>query len=662
MQPNNETKLNEVPHDLMISHCVHELKTPLQTILGTISLLKETDLNPEQAEYVSHIEYGADVLKMLTNDVLDIAKIRQNQMKLNIAPFDIKSTTENIVNMISIEAFCKNLEIVSDIDYSLPDLVEGDQLRYKQILLNLLGNALKFTSEGYIHTELSFAGPEHIEFRITDSGRGVKEENRHKIFDTYFQEETQNESLPVGQPFPKYTGSGLGLAICKGLMTLMGGTIKYDKNPFGGSVFSCVFPLKEVKKAESSMYNITLPANTKILIVDSSKLSANSLAKKLKSLGIQNIHFATNAKEALLTMEYAANMEDPFGIAFIDMHIPIYDGWELSSRIHKKDSIKNTRLFLMVKEGNLSQRARSHVKNCFEDFIYKPIQIGRLNELLTEKNSTDFDNIILQTKEVEISAAENEQEIVNHIPAFLKGKKVLVAEDDNVNRSIQTELLRKTGAEVSECQNGDDVLKKIQENRDFELIFLDLNMPSLDGRDTARKLRENGVKSVLVACTAEEAKEIKDELKADGFNYALQKPFKSENIFSLLKKVEDDKIAVQRRKIWDFVDFENTISHDEALGKRLLSEFLSQTQNLLMNAQSACEKNDFSQGKALFHKLKGSAMTISQKQISLLSQNLESACERGDTPVIFETLNELKNAFWSFRQQAENWKLQENRK
>ncbi|MCR5400509.1 MAG: response regulator [Treponema sp.] len=654
MPLNNDSKLNEVPHDLMISHCVHELKTPLQTILGTICLLKETGLNSEQAEYLSHIEYGADVLKMLTSDVLDIAKIHQNQLKLTIEPFDIKSTTESIVNMISIEAFKKNLEIVSDIDYSIPDLVEGDQLRYKQILLNLLGNALKFTSDGYIHTELSFAGPEHLEFRITDSGRGIKEENREKIFETYFQENDEEENNS-SSAFTKYTGSGLGLAICKGLITIMGGTIKYERNPFGGSVFSCVFPLREVKKAEDQMYDITLPANSKILIVDASKLSANSLSRKLKALGIQNIQFSSNAKEALLTMEYAANMEDPFSIVFIDMHIPIYDGWELSSRIRKKDSLKNTRLFLMVQEGKLSQRARGHVKKCFEDFIYKPLQIGRLREILREKSSDDYDDIISNAIPAE-EVVKNDQK---QFSDFLKGKKVLVAEDDKVNRSIQTELLKKTGAQVIECQNGDEVLKKIQETSDFEIIFLDLNMPSLNGRETAKKLREDGIKSVLVACTAEDAKDIRNELKADGFNYALQKPYKIENIYSLLSKIEEDKNLAKRRKIWDFIEFESTIGGDEKLGKKLLSEFLSQTQNLLMSAQDSCEKNDFSQLKQIFHKLKGSAMTISQKQLEKLSQTIEDACSRGDTPVILESLAELKDAFWSFRQLAENWHLQE---
>ena len=159
MQQNDNLRFSDITKEQMISHCVHELKTPLQTILGTIDLLKETDLTSEQAEYISHLEYGADILRLLTNDVLDFSKIQMNKLTLSEVPFNVKQTVENIVTLISVEVFRKNLEIVCDIDYSIPDLIMGDQLRFKQLLLNLLGNAMKFTKEGYIHTELLKWGP-----------------------------------------------------------------------------------------------------------------------------------------------------------------------------------------------------------------------------------------------------------------------------------------------------------------------------------------------------------------------------------------------------------------------------------------------------------------------------------------------------------------------
>lgn len=662
MQQNDNLRFSDITKEQMISHCVHELKTPLQTILGTIDLLKETDLTSEQAEYISHLEYGADILRLLTNDVLDFSKIQMNKLTLSEVPFNVKQTVENIVTLISVEVFRKNLEIVCDIDYSIPDLIMGDQLRFKQLLLNLLGNAMKFTKEGYIHTELLKAGENQLEFRITDSGIGVKDENQTHVFETYFQEENASQE----QNITKYSGTGLGLPICKGLVNLMGGTIKYEKNPFGGSIFSFTIPYKTAKEADLKLYETNLPSDTKVLIVDGTKLCAQSLEKKLKTLGLQNVQFSTNAKEALLMMEYAENMGYPFNMVFIDMHIPIFDGWELSHRIRNKENLKTTRLFLTVKEGYLSQRARSHVKICFEDFIYKPLQIGLLKELITEKKDKDDAFLINEKAEFKengknasvnqaFSSKNNEQE--ERTPKFLNGKKVLVAEDDNVNRSIITELLKKTGANVLETKDGANVLKLFSENKDIEVFFLDLNMPSLNGKETAKELRKSESKAVLVACTAQNAVEIKDELKADGFNYALQKPFKKENLTSLLLRIEDEKNAAKRRKIWDYLDFENTIGRDEALGKKLLSEFLSQTQNILMNAQEASERNDLPQMKELFHKLKGSSLTISQKQIASLSEKLELACQRGDTPLIYDTLGELKDAFWAFRLEAENWKL-----
>ncbi len=271
-----------------LASTLHEIRTPIQTIIGTIELLQDTHLDNEQNEYVRQIQFSAEVLLDLANNILDFTRVQSNEFKLENIPFDIAKVAEQVVDMISIEAFNKGVEVVTDIAENIPPFVTGDPVRVQQIMLNLIKNAVKFTNEGYIHIELTNES-DGIRFQITDSGIGISEEKQKKLFTDYFQADIST--------YRKFGGTGLGLSIVKNLVSRMNGKIGVKSNPYGGSIFWVVLPLEEpdtqFAALEGDLPNF--PASMRILVVDNNVLAVKSLRQKLLPLGITDVESAETA-------------------------------------------------------------------------------------------------------------------------------------------------------------------------------------------------------------------------------------------------------------------------------------------------------------------------------------------------------------------------------
>ena len=667
MPQETSNQLKKMPQELIMANTVHEIRTPVQTIIGTLDLLSDTELNTEQLDYVRQIRFGAEVLLSLVNDILDFSKIKSKKMTIESNPFDVKSLTENAVHLISIEGFKKNLEIICDIDYSIPDLVLGDSKRVQQVLLNILKNAIKFTKEGYVHTSLSKKDENTLLFTITDTGIGVLEKNKYKIFESYYQ----------GDPSisRKYGGTGLGLTICKGLVEMMGGEIGINKNPYGGSVFWFTFPFRSVKENQVSMYEMPVPANTKVLIVDDSPLATESLVKKLKVLGVQNIRTATNAKETYLTLQYATHLEEPFDMAFIDMHMPVFDGWNLAEDIRQNSKISKTKLFLMVPEGLMGSHATEKIKELFDGYIYKPAQINQLENLL---KGTTSKNDPLQLLE-ELQSEENffeggKQNAFDSENVIEKGTKILVAEDHPVNRRILVEFLNRFGAEVYEAENGTEAVETIKTHPGIQLIFMDIQMPEMDGIDATVTLRKNNYAGIIIACTANNDKSNFTGYAKNGINDVLIKPFKRENVKAILDKWNSvltlpvaseiaflDSNIIINNELWDTNDFEDTIAQDWDLGRQILLDFIEQTKILIENAEKAVENKDFETVHRIAHTIKGSSGAISANKMCFTAGLISNSSKSEDIEGVKKHLDEFKDEFDTFLMISGKWKhLQED--
>lgn len=636
-----------------LASTLHEIRTPIQTIIGTVELLQDTSMDDEQREYIRQIQFSADVLLDLANNILDFTKIRSDQFKLESVPFNIVELTEQVVDLISIEAFNRGLEIITDIDFSIPSIICGDPVRIQQIILNLLKNAVKFTNHGYIHLELKKAG-QNILFTIKDTGIGIKKEQKEKIFTNYYQGDIST--------YRRFGGTGLGLSISKNLVHLMNGRIGVKPNKDEGSIFWFTLPIVKNPGFENFEQKETFQAqkNSKILIIDDNQKAANSLIKILNAAGIFDIESTTQPQNTIQLILDAESQKNPFNLVFIDMIMPAMDGWHLASEIHNEKKIKNTpELYLIVPEGQMKGEAKMKMLNWFEGYLYKPLKRKKVFELLKESTDKKNNNIV----ELELA---NDDMIMTLEPvddsSVAKNKRVLVAEDHPVNSKLIETFLRNFGADVFLAEDGQQAVEQIKQNPNIELIFMDIQMPVKNGVEATVELRKSGYKGIIIACTANNDSNDFETYKKSGINDILVKPFKSSTIRTILEKwipiidlpvlksvttLEPENSA--KKTAWDKEDFLDTTGGDIASSIEILKTFAKQTNRLLKEAEMAVEAKDFEKLRVLGHSLKGSSGTVSAKLLAEYAFRLNITAKTGDIAGCRFNLEEFKHEYVRFK-------------
>lgn len=646
----------DIPNELFIANAVHEIRTPVQTVIGTLDLLSDTRLNKEQIEYVRQIRYGADVLLALVNDILDFSKLKSHKLLIENIPYNVKTLTENVAHLIGIEAYNKEIEVVTDIDYSnIPDTVSGDPTRIQQILLNLLKNAVKFTNCGYIHLELTRQN-EDLLFQVTDSGIGVSEDKMDSLFKSYYQGDSSFTR--------KYGGSGLGLAICKLLVKKMNGSIGVKKNPYGGSIFWFTVPLK-TEISENSLipasYVPPVPATTKILIVDDSNLVRKSLAHQLNSIGLQNIQTSSNGEEAFLKMQYAEQLGNPFEIVFIDMIMPVVEGWHLASKIKNSPLLEKSKLYMLVPEGQMGREAKMKLLDWFAGYLYKPIRREKLDALLIDTNGE-----IPSAKMLDVIEENKNLDKKNEL---IKGIKILVAEDHPVNREILVQFLKKFGATIFQAENGMQALNLISKNPEIQIIFMDIQMPVLNGTEATRILRQKKYTGIIIACTANNDSSTFEKYKDIGINDILVKPFKREKVLELLDKwniiiglskateisTTEQKKTIANDELWDIQDFEDTIGSDWDLGNQIILDYIDQTGEFLISGKKFIETRNFGELHRVSHTLKGSSAAISANKLANIAAKMNQAAIEKKSDEALLKLLEFEESFNLFLLKTNKW-------
>ena len=656
----NSNNIRDIPNELFLANAVHEIRTPVQTIIGTLDLLSDTQMNTEQTEFVRQIRFGAEVLLALVNDILDFSKIKSHKMLLENVPYDIKDLVENVVHLISIEAFNKKLEIVTDIDYSLPEMIMGDPTRVQQILINLLKNAVKFTNQGYIHTELKKDG-DFLLIKITDSGIGVSKDKENNLF----------ESFDQGDPSisRKYGGTGLGLPICKGLVSKMNGSIGFTPNPYGGSCFWVKIPLSAADDSKKNQYVLPVPATTKILIVDDSILAAKSLENKLKTIGLQNIQISQNGDDAYLKLQYAEQIDNPYDIVFIDKIMPVVEGWHLASNIKNNPKIKKTKLYMLVPEGQVGRDAKMKLLDWFAGYLYKPVRLEKLDQLLIETNGSDSSIKLFEEINSINKNSENTTKKQTELPQIAEGMKILVTDDHPVNRKILVEFLKKFGAAVYEAENGEAAIKMIREHSEIQVVFMDIQMPVLSGIETTKILRKENFSGLIIACTANNDPENFKEYQRIGMNDILVKPFKRKNIENMLDKwstvinlpsasqiASVDSDMMLNNELWNSADFEDTIGNDVDLGKQILLDYIDQTKGFIVTAYDLLDNKDFEELHRVSHTLKGSSAAISANKLVHISTLMSQATKSKNADEFRKNLEDFEEYFDLFILATTKWK------
>ena len=539
-------KKKEPDANLFIANTSHEIRTPIQTILTVMDLLEDTALDAEQAEYTRQIRFGASAILALVNDILDFSKLELGKMVFESEPFNLIDVVENTIDLISMEAHKKGLEVIVDVDTTLPEFIIGDSNRLRQVILNLVKNAVKFTNEGsvsfivslsafQVDDDVSNINKPAILFEIKDTGIGIVAEKKEKLFDYFYQAEANTAR--------KYGGTGLGLPICKNIVEAMGGKIRIKDNHPLGSVFYFKIPIVQAK-IPSSYESMLLNLETNFLLVDDNPESLRVLKDMLLRFGFKNITLAESGEEALDLIKTSHQKGISFDIAFIDMIMPKMDGWRFVSELENFSEIVNTSLYLMIPEGTLTTDAKMKLLKWFSGYVYKPIKRRVIFNLLNEiyrkkvnKNITNEDIVELETlkPEARVSIPTSTKEVLHSAKIVTTNKTILVVEDHPVNKQLLKIVLEKHGYSVDTAEDGQEAIKKVKESN-FDLIFMDVQMPILDGYEATKKIRSLGIKTPIIACTAGSQENEKEIALSFCMNDILSKPFTKEELEKILNK------------------------------------------------------------------------------------------------------------------------------
>lgn len=512
-----------------LANTLHEIRTPIQTIIAASELIQGTNLDKEQAEYVRQIQFSAEGLLSLANNILDIAKLQSNEFKFESIPFDIRYMTEHIVDSVSLRAFNKGVEIFTDIDLDVPAMVSGDSMRVRQIMLNIVSNAVKFTEKGYIKVSLEYNKKDGIVFQVADTGIGISEDKKKKLFTDYFQADISTYRI--------YGGTGLGLSICKSLAAKMNGKIAVFDNPDGGTIFKVSLPLSVAIEKSGDFKFQKNPDGYKVLIVDDNELAAKSLQKKLQSAGFRQIEICLNSKNAVGILKSAVEEKNPFKIVFIDMIMPELDGWHLAFEINGIDELKNSAsLYLLVPEGQMGAEAKMTALDWFKGYIYKPVKREMLiNTLAGELSDGEKLEKLYSPEGAKPNLAEqflerkNDSEIAGDL-------KILIAEDHPLNRKLMESFMKKFGAQIFLAEDGNEAVGQIKNHPEIDMVFMDIYMPKKSGIEATVDLRNSGYGGIIVACTANNDPNDFEEYMKIGINDILVKPFKSEMLKNIIEK------------------------------------------------------------------------------------------------------------------------------
>ncbi len=635
-----------------LANISHEIRTPIQTIIGMMELLDDTKLDEEQTEYVRQVKFSADVMLSLVNDILDLSKVEAGQLKIERIEFDLPYVIERTVDLVSMEAHKKGLEICIDIAPDVPGIVVGDPNRIQQVILNLVKNAVKFTARGHVLVTARKTG-DSIHFDVADTGIGVKPEIQHRLFTQFFQGDASTTR--------KYGGTGLGLAISRNIVELMTGSIGVKNNEPTGADFWFEIPLPAADR-QPPKESISLASETRFLVVDDNQMTLSLLRAMLASMGFADVTLASSGTESLEALRLAQNEKRPYDVVFIDMIMPEMDGWRLAAEINKNRDINQAQLYLMVPEGSFGADAKMKLLEWFNGYLYKPIKRRKLAELLNEHKQASIDLEIVEelespdaddtaqngesdTARVRDQAAAREggeSETGRKTPAVAAaedalpgtGLTALVAEDHPVNRRLMKTFLERAGAAVIEAEDGQEATELIARNA-VDLVFMDIQMPRLNGYEATAWMRERGYNLPIIACTASAQENERERSLGYGMTDILPKPYKRNEIIETLRKygkkaerpdpeqtpapasaVESRVPAEPQEPIFDANELFEIMMGDVEAAKSLVGEYLSQTAAHLDVLRDHVSGGRLEDASKTAHLIKGSSLNVTARRLA----------------------------------------------
>jgi signal transduction histidine kinase/ligand-binding sensor domain-containing protein/DNA-binding response OmpR family regulator len=506
-----------------LANMSHELRTPMNGIIGFTDLVLTTDLQNIQREYIGHVNKSGHNLLGIINDILDFSKIESGKFVIEHVPFQLDKLVEEAVDLLSVKAFEKKLELICEIDPLLPMELMGDPVRIRQILINLVGNAIKFTNSGEIVVSIkrtddkcqkSQKNYQQFCILVKDTGIGIPEEKLTTIFEGFTQVDSSTTR--------KFGGTGLGLSIAKKFTEIMNGRLTVTSELGNGSIFSLELAL-EIAQVQSTTFVFSpKPLLRRVLVVDDNLTNCRLMKSIFEYLKIP-CTTCNNGLDALTIIKNAVAIKQPFDLIISDHQMPVMNGITLIKEIKRKLEGQPQPFILMLSSLEKTLYQAEAGKIGIDKFLSKPVKLNELNHLLKSVfEKSDIKEVAIQTPEIEILATDI---------------CIMVAEDEPLNMLLISEVLNKMGFSVIEACNGEEAVALFQQHAPA-LIFMDINMPEMDGYEATRIIRQlkDPQRNIpIIALTADAMKEDRERCLKAGMNHYISKPFRLEEIETVLR-------------------------------------------------------------------------------------------------------------------------------
>jgi signal transduction histidine kinase/CheY-like chemotaxis protein/HPt (histidine-containing phosphotransfer) domain-containing protein len=643
-----------------LANMSHEIRTPMNAILGMLKLMHATDLNERQFDYVSKAEGAAQSMLGLLNDILDFSKIEAGKLELDPQAFSPERVLRELSVILSANLGNKPVELLFDIDPKLPKSMIGDSMRLQQVLINLGGNALKFTQSGevvvHLHVLEQLPGATRLRIGVRDSGIGIAPENQARIFSDFSQAEASTTR--------RYGGTGLGLSICKRLVGLMHGELGVTSALGQGSDFHFDITLPLADTLDGAAPAEQAPETLDALVVDDNATARDIMASMMRSLGWKT-EVAATGQEAIDKVRARANRQQaPYQAIFVDWEMPGMDGWETLSRLRQLGAPFGAPICVMLTAHGrqaFGQRATQD-QIALNAYLVKPVTSAMLREVVSDVRAGG-------------SAFRKQERVAGKSAPRLQGMRLLVVEDNLINQQVARELLVAEGAEVQLADNGlvaVSALTQARNGQGFDAVLMDVQMPVMDGFTATRVIRKDlGLDQIpIIAMTANAMASDRDECLNAGMNDHIGKPFDLTQLVQLLlrstgfKPLEasadpvDELPTLQAGATGgtlhakpDIMDVDKALSQLGGLTDlylELATQFEEDLRNVVPEYRRALTAARLPDAERQMHTLKGTAATLGAMALSRLAADLEAVCRdatRPDSALAREAeLAELVNA------------------